>query len=80
MNPKLSGFVIIFKAIIYLLLYNLNEFTFFKSGSHHLFTAKQKSRLKKVDNNCHTELLYLLKKLISRLKYCYLNAYLRIPI
>ena len=81
MNAKLSGFTIIVKSIIYLLLYNLNECTFLKSGSCHLFTAKQKSWLNKVNNNCHIELMHLLKILVSRLaKYRYLNVYLMIPI
>ena len=39
MNAKLSRFVVYFKAIIYLLLYSLNECTL-KSGGHYAFNPQ----------------------------------------
>ena len=62
MNNRLSGFVV--KAIIYLLLYNLNECTL-KYGSHHLFTLNQKQWPKKVNENFYIKLTHLPKILVS---------------
>ena len=71
MNNRLSGFAV--KAIIYLLLYNLNECTL-KYGSHHLFTLNQKQWPKKVNENFYIKLTHLPKILVSWLfKYFHLN-------
>ena len=58
MNNRLSGFIV--KAIIYLLLYNLNECTL-KYGSHHFFTLNQKQWPKKVNENFYIKLTHLPK-------------------
>ena len=48
------------KVITYLLLHDLHACTF-KSGSHHLFTPKQNTDRKNVNDNCYIELMNLLK-------------------
>ena len=56
------------KAITYLLLHDLHACTF-KSGSHHLFTPKQNTDRKNVNDNCYIELKCYIE-LMNLLKLC----------